>query len=306
MHQVNISGLDLNLVPALDALLRLRNVTRAAEEVGLSQPAMSRALGRLRDLHNDPLLVRTQTGYALTPKARAIQPELATAMRSLRGVFQQQVFDPGMERRTLTLAATDAQAVLLMPAVMARLAVEAPGVDLRVVGYGPDLLERFDSGALDLAFAISTTPLPTGAYSEVVLKDRIALVMRRGHPAAKRKWSVEDYGKFNHVGVAVLGDGQSEIDALLAAKGVTRRIALVTPSFVAALAAVAQTDMVTTLSASLARRFAQAFDLVVRPPPLGEDNLQMTLVCSHVRAADPFLIWFRNLAREVGSAIVKP
>jgi DNA-binding transcriptional LysR family regulator len=302
MHQVNISGIDLNLVPALDALLRLRNVTRAAEEVGLSQPAMSRALSRLRDLHRDPLLVRTGTGYALTPKARALQPQLNAAVRSLRDVFQQQTFDPGMERRTLRVAATDAQATLLAPALMRRLAVEAPGVDLRIEGYGANLLDRFDNGTLDLAFALSSTPLPAGAYSEVVLQDRLALVMRRAHPAARRKWSIADYGKYNHVGVAVIGDGQSEMDALLAAKGVTRRIALVTPSFVAALAAVAQTDMVTTLSAALARRFAKPFDLIVKAPPVGDDSLTMTLVSSHVRAQDPLLVWFRNLVRQVATA----
>jgi DNA-binding transcriptional LysR family regulator len=304
MHQVNISGVDLNLVPALDALLRLRNVTRAAEEVGLSQPAMSRALSRLRDLHGDPLLVRTRTGYALTPKARALQPQLTAAMRNLRDVFQQQTFDPGVERRILRVAATDAQAVLLVPTLMARLSVDAPGIDLRIEGYGPNLLDRFDNGTLDLAFALSNTALPPGAYSEVVLHDRIALVMRRGHPAAKRKWSIADYGKYNHVGVAVVGDGQSEIDALLAAKGVTRRIALITPSFVAALAAVAQTNLVTTLSASLARRFAKPFNLILKSPPLGDDRLQMTLISSHIRAADPFLVWFRNLVREVASKVV--
>ncbi|HEY1447986.1 MAG TPA: LysR family transcriptional regulator, partial [Caulobacteraceae bacterium] len=90
MREVNLSGLDLNLIPALDALLRRRNVTRAAEDVGLSQPAMSRALARLRELQGDPLLVRTRAGYALTPRAQAIQPQLADAISSLRGVFQSQ------------------------------------------------------------------------------------------------------------------------------------------------------------------------------------------------------------------------
>jgi DNA-binding transcriptional LysR family regulator len=204
-----------------------------------------------------------------------------------------------MERRILRVAATDAQAVMLVPAIMARLAADAPGVDLRLEPYTSAIYDRFDDGTLDLAFALSTTPLPPGAYSEVVLHDRLALVMRRGHPAARRKWSIADYGTYSHVGVAVLGDGQSEIDALLAANGVIRRIALVTPSFVAALAAVAQTNLVTTLAASLSRRFAKAFDLVLRAPPIGDDRLAMTLVCSHIRATDPFLVWFRNLVREV-------
>ncbi len=299
MREVNIAGLDLNLVPALEALLRRRSVTRAAADVGLSQPAMSRALARLRDLQGDPLLVRTRNGYVLTPRAQAIQPLLASTMRQLRDLFQQRSFDPGAERRILRLAAADVQTVLLVPGIMARLAGEAPGVDLRVEGYGPDLLGRLDGGTLDLAFALSSTPLPPGIYSEVVAQDHLALVMRRGHPAADRAWSIADYGLHRHVGVALLGDGQSETDALLAAEGVSRRIALVTPHFMAALAAVAATDMVTTVSAALACRFAAALGLVLRDPPFAQTRLQTTLVCSHVRFADPFLAWFRSVVREV-------
>lgn len=306
MRDINLAGLDLNLVPALDALLRRRSVTHAGEEVGLSQSAMSHALKRLRDIHDDPLLVRARSGYVLTPRARAMQPLVAAAVRDLREVFQRQAFDPGAERRTLRLAATDSHTVLLLPGVIARLAAEAPGVDLRVESYSPDLADRIDSGALDLAFALSSTQLPPGAYSEIVFNDALALVMRRGHPAAGRDWQVADYGAFQHVGVALLGDGQSEIDAILAAEGVTRRIAVTTPHFMAALAAVAATDMVTTLSAALARRFAAAFDLVLHTPPFGDGRMQMTLVCSHIRASDPFLGWFRSLVREVGLAALPP
>ncbi|MEI9992730.1 MAG: LysR substrate-binding domain-containing protein [Rhizomicrobium sp.] len=299
MREVNIAGLDLNLVPALEALLRHRSVSRAAADVGLSQPAMSRALARLRDLHRDPLLVRTRAGYVLTPRALAIQPQLALATSHLRNVFRRQALDLKTEARTVRLAATDTQTILFLPGLMQRLATEAPGVDLRVEPIGPDTVNRLESGALDFIFALASTPLAAGAYSEIVFEDQVALVMRQGHPAARRKWSLADYGAYDSVGVAVIGDGRSEIDALLAAEGVTRRIALVTPHFMAALAAVAATDLVTTLSAALARRFALALGLVLRKPPFSDIRLQMTLVCSHVRAADPFLVWFRSLVREV-------
>ncbi len=125
--------------------------------------------------------------------------------------------------------------------------------------------------------------------------------MRRGHPAAGRAWSIAEYGAWQHVGIALLGDGRSEIDARLAASGVTRRISLVTPYFTAALAVVAATDLVTTVSAALARRLAVPFDLALQPPPFGEMLLQSTLVCSHVRAGDPFLAWFRTVVRDVAT-----
>jgi len=305
MREVNVSGLDLNLAPALDALLRRRNVTRAAADVGLSQPAMSRALGRLRDLLGDPLLVRTRAGYVLTPRARAIEPDLAAALRHLRDVFGGKPFDPAEARRTMRLAGADTHTILIMPGVAARLAIEAPGIDLRVESYRPGVMDRLESGALDFAFALASSPLSPGAYSEVVGEDELALVMRREHPAAGCVWSIADYGRYQHVGVALLGDGQSEIDAQLAAQGVRRNIALVTPHFTAALAAVAATDMVTTLSAALARRFAPSLGLVLHAPPFGETVLRTTLVCSHIRAADPLLAWFRTVVRDVASVSLR-
>ena len=301
MRELNVSGLDLNLVPSLHALLRRRNVTRAADDVGLSQPAMSRALGRLREVLDDPLLVRTRVGYVLTPRAEAILPQVEALIVQVRGVFQPQAFDPAAQHRVVRLAAADSHTVLIIPGVIARLAVEAPGVDIQVSAYGSNPFGRLESGALDLAFGLGGGPLPPGVHSEVVCDDQLALVMRRGHPAAGRRWTLADYGAHSHVGVALTGDGQSEIDAILAAAGVSRRIALVTPHFTAALAAVAASDMVTTVSAALARTFAGAFDLVLQAPPFGETGLQTTLVCSHIRDADPFLIWFRQLVREVAA-----
>ena len=303
MRQVNLASVDLNLLPALEALLRRRNVTHAASDVGLSQPAMSRALSRLRALLDDPLLVRGHNGLVLTPKAQTLVPRLAAAIGELKGLFRETTFDPATEQRTIRIAAADTQTVLLAPPLMARLSREAPGVDLRFEPYGPDLVRRMENNVLDFAFALSTTDLPLGAVSMPLGHDRLALVMRRGHPKAAQTWSIDDYATVDHVGIALLDDGRSELDALLAAAGVTRRVALVTPHFTAALAAVAATDMVTTISEAFARRFAGVFDLVVSQPPFANSEMTMTLVWSHVRANDPILIWFRQLLRETAEQV---
>jgi len=303
MHEVNLSGVDLNLLPALEALLRRRNVTHAASDVGLSQPAMSRALSRLRAVLDDPLLVRGHNGLVLTPKAQSLVPRLATAIGELKGLFSERSFDPATEIRTIRVAAADTQTVLLAPPLMARLSRDAPGIDLRFEPFGPDLVRRMETNSLDFAFALSTTDLPIGAVSMPLAQDRLALVMRRGHPKSAQTWSIDDYGTVDHVSIALLNDGRSELDGLLAAAGVKRRVALVTPHFTAALAAVAATDMVTTISEAFARRFAEVFDLSVRPPPFANTELAMTLVWSHVRATDPILIWFRQLLREVAERV---
>jgi DNA-binding transcriptional LysR family regulator len=302
MQKTHIHGLDLKLAPALEALLRLRSVSRAAAELGLSQPAMSRALARLRDVLDDPLLVSAPGGYALTAKATALQPRLADAMAALGEVFHPARHDPTRERRTVRLAASDLHTGLFLPHVIARLAREAPGVDLQVEAYSPATVDRVLGGAVDLAFAQSVTPLPPGASSAWLGEDRLALVMRRGHPAADRVWTLGDYAVWPQAAVSLTGDGVTEMDARLAAIGARRRLALVTPYFSAALQAVAASDCVTTLSEAFARRHAATLDLVVREPPFADAAFGVTLVCHERLAADPLLVWLTTLLREATQA----
>ncbi len=299
MRDVHLSGLDLNLLPALEALLRRRNVTEAAHEVGLSQPAMSRALSRLRDVLGDQLLVRAPGGgYALTPRGEALSAQLLATLDHVKAIFREPSFDPAKAERTIRIAGIDTHTIMLAPPLMARLAREAPGIDIRFENYSPDLIQRMELGEVDLAFATASTPLPPGARSEPYAKDKLALVMRAGHPMAKSKWTIADYGVVNQVGISIFGDAGSEMDAQLAKVGVHRRMALVTPHFIAALAAVSQTDMVTTLSRVFALRFADQFGLILKEPPLPNLDLDLTLVWNHVRAADPVLAWVRGVIRE--------
>jgi DNA-binding transcriptional LysR family regulator len=305
MREVNLAGLDLNLLPALEALLRRRNVTHAAGDVGLSQPAMSRALARLREAFDDPLLVRAGGGLAPTPAAESLAPKVAAALEGVRGLFRAPGLDPAALRRTIRLAAADAQTILVVPLLAARLEREAPGVDLVVTGIGRDIMTRMEQGEVDFCFATAATPLPPGAVSQTLAHDRLALVMRRGHPAADRDWTPPDYARFRHATVSFFGDGVSEIDARLGAAGVERRIALVTPHFMATVAAVAASDLVTTISAAFARRFEKSFGLVLKPPPF-DDALDMTVVSTRLRAADPALRWFLGLVQEEAVAAYAP
>jgi DNA-binding transcriptional LysR family regulator len=306
MREVNLHGIDLNLLPALEALLRRRNVSQAAVDAGLSQPAMSRALARLRHLFDDPLLVRVSSGFALSPKAEGLFKRVQVALQDVTQVFAEPVFDPALVKRRIRFAATDMQTILYAPALMAKLAKLAPGIDIVMEPYGRDVASRMENGALDFVFALSTTPLPPGAESEVLVKDRLALVMRRGHPAENQNWTIQDYGRFNHASIGILGDGISELDAHLALHGVNRRIALTTPHFLAALAAVSASDMITTISECFANRFAKQFDLTLRKPPLKDITLNPTLAWNQLRSSDKVLTWVRSLVKEVASEVVEP
>jgi DNA-binding transcriptional LysR family regulator len=299
MRDVHLSAIDLNLLPALDALLKRRNVTEAARDVGLSQPAMSRALARLRDVLGDPLLVRAPGGgYALSPRGEALSAQLVATLDQLKAVFREPAFDPARAERTIRIAGIDPHTILLAPVLMAQLAKTAPGIDIRIEGYTADIIARMETGQIDLAFAQASTPLPPGARSQSIARDRLALILRKDHPLARRKWTIADYGRTAHVGISIFGDAGSDLDAQLARAGVKRRLALVTPHFMAALAAVAETDMATTVSRVFAARFADAFGLILKEPPLPDTDLDLTLVWSHVRAADPVLAFVRKAIAE--------
>lgn len=306
MRDVNLSAVDLNLLPPLEALLRRRNVTRAAADAGLSQPAMSRALGRLRDLLGDPLLVRQGGGFILTPFAEGLVPQLATAMEGVQGLFSRPAFDPRDETRTVRMVASDIHTVLLIPQLMARLSVAAPGVTLRIEAYSPELPDRVARGEVDLTFAVTGAPLPPGAVSTPIGRDSLALAMRKGHPASTGPLTLADYARLSHVGVSLFGDSQSMIDSVLAAEGLERRIALSTPSFVAALAAVAAGDGVTAVSRTLATRLAVQFDLHLADPPFSGADYEMTLVWANHRSSDALLAWVRGQICEVAAEVLAP
>ncbi|RTL73211.1 MAG: LysR family transcriptional regulator [Hyphomicrobiales bacterium] len=307
MRELNLNGIDLNLLPPLEALLRLRHVTRAAEEVGLSQPAMSRALGRLRALLGDPLLVKGASGLVPTPRALALVPLVAAALSHTKTVFRHWDFDPSVAKHVVRMAGSDAQSILLAPGIAAVLAREAPSVTLRIVPIALDLVQRMEDGTVDFGFALATTPLPAGARSLPLENDRLVVVMRRGHPAARRPWRLADYARFDTATVAILGDGHSEMDAILAEAGITRRIGFTSPHFTAALAMVAGTDMVTTISEKFARRFASAFDLVIKPAPFAASALPVVLVWSQLRDHDPLHMWLRRtIQNAVATAEMAP
>jgi len=303
MREVNLAALDLNLLPPLQALLRRRNVTRAAEDAGLSQPAMSRALGRLRDLLDDPLLVRQGGGFVLTPFAEALGPQLATALEGLQELFSRPVFDPRAETRTIRLVASDIHTVLLIPPLAARLAKQAPGVTLRIEAYSPELPIRMTRGEVDLTFAVTGAHLPPGAVSAPIARDSMVVAMRRGHPASGGPLTLAEYARLGHVGVSLFGDGQSMIDSVLAAEGLGRRIALTTPSFVAALATVAAGDGVTAVSRTLATRFVDALDLHLAAAPFPGGDYEMTLVWANHRSGDALLAWLRDQISEIAGEV---
>ncbi len=297
MREVNIRGLDLNLLGLLDLLIEHRSVTRAAEAAHLSQPAMSRALGRLRLMFDDPLLVRGSSGLVLTPRATGLQIQLREILRDVTGLVRQEQFDPAHWAGRITIAATDHQTILLLPALMARLTREAPLLDVAVVPFVASLLPGIQDGHIDLSFSVAGEVLPRGILSEPLYKDEFVTLLRRGHPAAD-SWTLETFVALDHVLVTILGQGRGVIDDELEQLGLSRRVRLTLPHFYAAMAVVAQSHLVVTLPRSLASRYIDSFGLVALPPPVTRPPFTVVAIWPEALDAQPANTWLRRVVRE--------
>jgi DNA-binding transcriptional LysR family regulator len=226
--------LDLNLLVLLDALLHERNVTRAAERVGLSQSAASHALKRLRDHFDDPLLVRGRDGMALAARAKALAAPIDHALRTLEATLRDSgTFDPRRSRHTFTIAMTDYLAVLLLPALHARVAREAHGIDLRVTAIVADVEATLSSEETDLVITMAAQPEEPGLYQQRLFEERYVCVMRRGHLAARRQLTLDAFCALDHALISPR-NGRGVVDRALAVVGRERRVAAQLPHWLVA------------------------------------------------------------------------
>ena len=216
---MNLNSLDLNLLTALDALLREASVSRAALRIGLSQPATSHALQRLRDIFGDPLLVRTGARMELTPRAQALRAPLAQALDQVRGLFVSDEFDAARSERQFRLMMPDLAVELLMPPLMEKVTQAAPNVRIDVVPWrGPAIFHAEFARTIDLVISIGNAF--KGFHRQLLYTDSDALAVRRGHPMAAKLKRRETFLAARHVGVIIRGQAEDLIDTWLRSKGI--------------------------------------------------------------------------------------
>ena len=296
MREVNLAGIDLNLLVALDALLAERSVTRAADRVGLSQPAMSRALGRLRDLFGDRLLVRTSSGLAPTPRAEALAQRLRAVLMEVGQIVRAPEFDPATLRGMARIAIPDYLGLLVLPALLRRLEREAPGLDIVLAPPRATTLNELEAGGPDLAIG-NFPDVPAGFYGKPVMTDGFACLARRGHPALTEPLTPERFAGLRHALITVRDDrSPGAVDEALGRLGLTRRIALRVPNFLAAPLIVAETDLILTLPRRLAHWLAGRADVQVMEPPLDLGTFTILQLWHERRRDDPEHAWLRATA----------
>jgi DNA-binding transcriptional LysR family regulator len=296
---MNLASLDLNLLVALDALLLEANVSRAAVRVGLSQPAMSHALQRLRDVIGDPLLVRTGARMELTPRAQALRGPLSQALDQVRGLFVAEEFDAASSERQFRLMMPDLAVELLMPPLMEKIGAVAPNVRLDIVPWrGPAIFSAEFARTIDMVISIGNAF--KGFHRQLLYTDRDALAVRCGHPAGAKLSKREVFLQARHIAVIIRGSNEDLIDSWLRDKGVERPIALVVPGYIEALHVVARTDLVAFVPGRLIAALKKPLSLAVIPPPL-DPGIDEQFMFTPTRAQfDPGSIWLRQLMLRTG------
>jgi DNA-binding transcriptional LysR family regulator len=296
---MNLNSLDLNLLVALDALLKEANVSRAAMRIGLSQPAASHALARLRDLIGDPLLVRSGSRMELTPRAQALRGPLAQALDQVRSLFVPDEFDAASSERQFRLMMPDLAVELLMPPLMAKITQAAPNVRIDVVPWrGPAIFSAEFARTIDLVISIGNAF--SGFHRQRLYIDSDALAVRRGHPAGAKLKKRDAFLNARHVAVIIRGQNEDLIDSWLRAKGIERKIALVVPGYIEALHVAARTDLVAFVPQRLIAALSKQLSLVSVTPPFDPGTDEQFMFYPTRAQMDPGSIWLRRLMLETG------
>lgn len=281
MSEKRLESLDLNLLVALHWLLTERNVTAAAEKTGVTQPAMSRTLGRLRDVFDDPLLVKSGAGMKRTRLAERLQPTVADAIDHCRDVFRMSdAFDPASAEGAFRIACVDYTAAMAADIWARSVRAEAPLLDLEIVNLTIDAGRDLITGKIDLVIMPdpAVMVLPAGFdidqfVRRLVMPQKYLCALRKDHPDAAGRMTLKKYSELEHILVAPQGTRQGTVDRRLEAKGLRRRIAYLTGSFLPALSILQKTDCVITAPEGLL--MLDEANIVTFPPPVTLNDLDL-------------------------------
>ncbi|MCA0964625.1 LysR substrate-binding domain-containing protein [Salipiger bermudensis] len=293
----NLRAIDLNLLVVLDALLAERHLSRAAERLNMSQPAVSHALARLRILLDDPLFHRRRREMEPTLRALELSTPLAEALAQIRTVLAPEGFDPH-ERHVFRLAMSDFGTALLLPELMRRLRAEAPGIDLVVTQKSREgMSSAVADGEIDMAFGVFPD-LSSRCVAETLFEDDYACLLDpSAQPQPYDGLTEERYWAAPHVLAAVHGEAATELDLHLRAHRRHRRIALVLPHWTVAPQVVRGTDLILTV----ARRCLQntGAGLEVTAAPVATPTIRFVAIFAKRRRTDPALRWLIEQVRQV-------
>jgi len=303
---MNLRQIDLNLLVIFDALMREKSVTRAALHIGVTQPAVSNALSRLRHLFKDELLVRTPTGMEPTQRAEELGPAVDQILRAINGLVDNpHRFDPRTADLTFQIRMSDVLALLLLPQLMHRIADEAPQVHIETVHLSPHrTVEALESGAIDLA--ISTGLHGSSAVHEQPLfDDRLVCLSRADHPRIGVKPVLKDFLASRHIRVAQSPVDDRFVDNWLTAHGHRRQIGLTVPHWLGVPYVVRETDLIAVMSRRAAERFAQDPSIQLSALPVPDCGFTWSMYWHKRHRSNPAQQWLRDRVTEIAAPLAR-
>lgn len=296
---MNLAAFDLRLLLVFDALIQERSVTRASQRLGITQPATSNALNRLRHHLRDPLFLKTANAMEPTQRALELAGPVAQALRQLEIVLDPPAIPPGQTKWTFQMAVSDHVSIVVLPHLAERMAASAPGLDLRLKSKTIRTLPAMlDSGEVDLALGYNPN-LPKRFRTQPLFDDQYVCLMRQNHHLSRGALTLDRFAAARHVLVRPSGESGSLLDELLARRKIKRRISMSVTQIISALFLVESSDLITAAFRSTAEYcIAQKrFPLVMRPLPL--DPIPITMVWHAGLTSHPAHSWMRHHIADI-------
>ena len=294
----DLRAVDLNLLKAFDAILTEGALTRAGNRIGLSQPAMSAALVRLRDLFEDTLFVRTPAGMEPTARARELAGPIQRALREIEDALRNSPeFDPARACRTFVVGMTEYAEIALVERLTELLRQQSNSIDLRLRSIAKvEYIELLDEGAID-AFVGHADEVPSRFLSMSLLNDPLVLLARTGHPIFKTQISMEDLVKWPQILVSPTGEARGAVDPILKRSGVERRVALTVGTYLGIPLALQNSDLTSNVPNQIVARSSKVLPLCSAPLPFNH-VVASELVWNSRNETDRAQNWLRRLIRQ--------
>ena len=296
---MNLSSVDLNLLVAFDILIKEQNLSRAADKLGLTQPAMSKRLSRLRSLFGDELLTRTSKGMKPTARALELVEPIRIALKQIQVTIDGcSEFQPELSSRTFRIATTDLVAITVIPKLMQLIKKRSPNTRLILqTMHRRNLVNGLNMGEIDLAITVLFDPPPQIKYQNLFTERYVCLVSKQHH-TIQTELTLEDYLESSHVLVTYTADLHGGVDRFLEAKGLKRKVVLSLPYHLAVPLIVAQTSLITTIAERVALA-TEWFGLRIFPLPFDGIEYQEQLLWHCRDDKDLAHLWLRKLIVEV-------
>ncbi|MBP0630266.1 LysR family transcriptional regulator [Cupriavidus sp. AcVe19-1a] len=296
-----MDNFDMNLLRVFDALWRHGHLGRAAEEIGVSQPAMSHALQRMRDQLGDPLFLKVRTGMQPSPRSVALAPVVQGVLSQVREhLLTAPRFEPAQARRTFTLALSDVGEAAFLPRLLARLMQEAPHVDVRTVsGRHTDIMDQLERGRIDLAIGYYPDLGGSDVFQQRLFRHGFVCLARKDHPIARGRLTAAQFRTLSHAVIQSESRSQELVEAYLRQHDIVRRELLRSPHFLSIPLVIASTDLVVTVPLPVGELFARIADVQVLKPPFPIPAFDLRQHWHRCQHDDPGNRWLRALTQEL-------